>query len=455
MNEQKLCLHPAAFRFDLQRCLSPVPVPFNEVIEARTLNGNTYPSLQKAIEGVARELEGMCIGGMTFRGTVDSADALASAYAGAVGDFFYCTEDGMCYAWNGSAWSVSADAKKLPDGYVSPQKTSFITGRGYPDLMENVRILSGKLLNNLGGTEDNAEYDTTLDGIPVSPGLTYVFSVDGAPVSVDKVVFKTADNITTDDWEEMTGTYLSNQINVDTRIQAPENARYMFLSCHRGESTIADLVVQQAGNPQPTGTNYSLESYISVPHYVRSNLFGKVMMTLGDSLSEEGKWQEHVQRATGLQEIRNLAVGGTKINVFANAVNAQNLADTDIVFVMGLFNSAASAPGTPGDPASNAETASVCAGYKYIVEKLYSLNPSVRIVLASPHRPAADDVGEKAKAVGMVAAYYGIPFIDVYNEAGFNAFTDEKFLRDGIHSTDEGYAREAEVITGGLLRFLG
>ena len=79
----------------------------------------------------------------------------------------------------------------------------------------------------------------------------------------------------------------------------------------------------------------------------------------------------------------------------------------------------------------------------------------MRIVLASPHRPRADDVAEKAKAVGMVAAYYGIPFIDLYNTAGFNALTYDTFLRDAVHSSESGYEREAELIAGGLVRFFG
>lgn len=455
MSGNTVYIHPYVFRFDLQKCLSPVPVASNEVIEARTLNGNTYPSLREALETELKNLETMLIGGMVFKGTVDNAENLAAAYAGAAGDFFYCTADGLYYAWDGSGWAVSGDAGKIADGCITPQKTSFISGTGYPNLMEGVEIIFGKQLNSIGGLEDNEIYDTTLNGIPVVPGQTYCFSVAGTEMTVDKIVFKTADNITSSDWDDLTGSYISNQVNVQTSLQAPENAKYMFISLFRGENTLADLVVQQAHEPQPLGNNFSLARFIGVPHCVRSNLFDKKLMTLGDSLSEEGKWQAYVRNATGLSEIKNLAVGGTKINVFANAVNSQNIADVDVVFVMGLFNSAASAPGSLSDPASNAENASVCAGYKYIVEKLYSLKPSVHIVLASPHRPAADDVGEKAKAVGMVAAYYGIPFIDVYNEAGFNAFTADRFLRDGIHSTDEGYEREAEVIAGGLLRFFG
>ena len=455
MTKRAVYMHPAALCFDLKRCLSPVPVASGEVVDARTLNGHRYPTLRDALEGELSALAAEKIGNMRFKGAVDGVEDLDEEYAGDAGDYFYCTDDGKYYAWKGDAWAVCGDAARIANGSVTPRKTTFITGGGFPNLMEGISIAADKQLNNIGNMDDSAGYDTTLNGIPVSAGLTYCFSVDGQSELIAKIVFKTADNITATDWDEVNGTYISNSVNVNGSIVAPASAKYMFISFYRATHTLADLVVQQADEPQPVADDLTLSRFVAVPQCVRSNLFGKTMMTLGDSLSEGGYWQSHVQKWTGLSAVKDLSAGGTKINVFANNVTSQNIADVDIVFVMGLFNSTGSAPGSPGDEPSNAENASVCAGYKYIVEKLYSLKPSVRIVLASPHRPRADDVAEKAKAVGMVAAYYGIPFIDLYNTAGFNALTYDTFLRDAVHSSESGYEREAELIAGGLVRFFG
>ena len=121
---------------------------------------------------------------------------------------------------------------------------------------------------------------------------------------------------------------------------------------------------------------------------------------------------------------------------------------------MGLFNSTNSVPGTVADEASNAENASVCAGYKYLVERIRTLKPTVKIVLASPHRPKPDDVAAKAAAVGQVAEYYGLPFIDLYNEAGFTSETFDLYLVDDVHSSMAGYEQEAKVIQRYLIDIL-
>ncbi|MBQ9081134.1 MAG: SGNH/GDSL hydrolase family protein [Clostridia bacterium] len=463
MTSRAVYLHRNEFHFDLQKCLSPTPTVSNEVVHARMLNGKTYTSLQTAIESELKALKKLMAGGLNFIDRVESSLDLPQAYSGKQGDCYYCVKDALYYAWNGTGWFVCGDASKIADGSVTPIKTSFITGSGYPNLFENNSILRNKLLNNIGGTDDNGDFDTNLYGIPVTENCVYSCSINGQSVYIAKVVFKTADNITATEWNEVNGTFISVEINTGfNSITAPANAKYMFLSItHHDQSISGDfsqLVVQKSQTPQPISDAFALSTDVAVPQCLKSNLCGLTMMTLGDSLSEGGYWQEYVKDYTGLGEIKNLAVGGTKINVFADAVTPENIANVDIVFVMGLFNSAASQPGTVADAPSKEENASVCAGYKYIVERLYSLKPSLKIVLASPHRPQANDVGEKAKAVGAVAAYYGIPFIDLYNTAGFNDFTYSLYLRDNVHSSHGrggGYEQEAKVIAGGLIQYFG
>ena len=79
----------------------------------------------------------------------------------------------------------------------------------------------------------------------------------------------------------------------------------------------------------------------------------------------------------------------------------------------------------------------------------------MKIVLASPHRPRADDVEAKAEAVEAVAEYYGLVYIDLYHEAWGNIEEEyDLYLRDTVHSTDAGYRREADVIAPYLVQEL-
>ena len=309
------------------------------------------------------------------------------------------------------------------------------------NLIKDYTLLEGRHLNNVGSTDPNADYTTLATGISVEAGKTYCFLYDGQVHDVSKVVYKTIpDQLTVDEWDpECVIGYIDL---ASMPLTVPEGASYVFVSMYNeytadwGDWTGLELVEVERATP------------------ALADLSGYTMLTLGDSLSESGDWQDYVQRDIYLS-YENLAIGGTKINVFAEKVTEATLEGIDLVFVMGLFNSTGSVPGSMEDEPSNAENASVCAGYKYIVEKVRGLDGDVKIVLASPHRPRADDVAEKAAAVGEVAEYYGLLFIDLYNEAWGNSEEEyDLYLKDTVHSTSAGYKREAEVIAPYLVEEL-
>lgn len=309
------------------------------------------------------------------------------------------------------------------------------------NLIKDYTLLTGRNLNNVGSTDPDGNYTVLEKGIAVEAGKTYCFLYDGEPIIISKHAYMTkGDLVGTDEWdpERVIGT----EVNVPNPFTVPEGASYVFISMFNeytaewGDWTGLELVEAERATPS------------------LADLSDYTMLTLGDSLSESGQWQNYVYRDTYLN-YENLAVGGTKINVFAENVTEETLEGIDLVFVMGLFNSTSSVPGSIEDEASNAENASVCAGYKYIVEKIRGFSPLMKIVLASPHRPRADDVEAKAEAVEAVAEYYGLVYIDLYHEAWGNIEEEyDLYLRDTVHSTDAGYRREADVIAPYLVQEL-
>ena len=183
-------------------------------------------------------------------------------------------------------------------------------------------------------------------------------------------------------------------------------------------------------------------------------------MTLGDSLTELGLWQSYVAGKLGVREIVNLGVGGITVNRFIENVTSENLSDVDFVTMMGFFNSntLGCVAGDITDEPSNEPTSSIIAQYKFNIEKILQLNPKVRIVIMSPHRPRANDSLDKVEALEKVAKCYGLPFIDIYNEGGFNTLTYSQYLVDDVHSSpykNGGYHKESELITGKLISYFG
>ena len=56
-----------------------------------------------------------------------------------------------------------------------------------------------------------------------------------------------------------------------------------------------------------------------------------------------------------------------------------------------------------------------------------------------------------AKAVKNVAAFYGLPCIDLHSKVGWNNSNGSCYLKDGIHpNTTIGYPRISEVVLGEL-----
>ncbi|WP_294131756.1 GDSL-type esterase/lipase family protein [uncultured Clostridium sp.] len=189
----------------------------------------------------------------------------------------------------------------------------------------------------------------------------------------------------------------------------------------------------------------------------KSNLHGKIGMSLGDSLSALGVWQELVSEDLGIKSWVNLAVGGQRVSKFAENVTSENLKDVDFVTVMGYFNSYDCPAGSSEDLASNGDTDSIWSNYKYIINKLKTLKPSVDIIIMSAHKPAPpNNTDSRAELVKQIAKYYSLPFIDIHNDGGFNEYTYSIYMyEDKIHSTDLGYEKEAKLISGELRRIFG
>ena len=293
---------------------------------------------------------------------------------------------------------------------------------------QSIEIMENTQLNGLGWYEDYQGRFTIKTHIPVSEGETYSFALDDFPIKPVYVSIKKNDSL-----------YDYDQSNLLTRAIYPEKitinsgGKYMFLTFDDVfKDDIARLVITN---------NCSSVTKIS------NALQNKKIMSLGDSLSEQGYWQNYMCGRLGAKDYLNLAIGGKKVFEFIENVNSANITDIDIVTVMGFFNNGSNIAGNINDEKSNDSTSSVCSQYKYIIEYLYNLKNDIRIILLTPHRPRANDVIDKVNIVKQIGQLYGIPVVDVYNNAGFNDITYDLYLADAVHSNREGYKKEAEYIT--------
>ena len=212
-------------------------------------------------------------------------------------------------------------------------------------------------------------------------------------------------------------------------------------------------------------------------------LKGKKVFFLGDSITEghgtscEEKCYVSVFGALSGAEVKNYGIGGTRIarqrekseeekvdqDFVKRADEMEEGADAVVVF--GGTNDFGHGDAAIGDFDSR-DVYTFYGAMHVLCEKLLKKYPQARIVFLTPlHRLSEDDFvddwGHKkeknlagyVEIIKEVAAYYGLPVLDLFRESGLQPKVDiirEIYMPDGLHPSDEGAQRVAERIYGFL-----
>lgn len=190
---------------------------------------------------------------------------------------------------------------------------------------------------------------------------------------------------------------------------------------------------------EPIRIQYS--SIVDPPGGTQLLLYGKKVVTLGDSISNLGDegWQPMIKNLIGGTWVA-CARGSTPLSgstneyafwkdVRLNAVKAEN---PDILTILGGANDLTQNP-VIGDESNleDKDTDTFIGAYSYIINNLLTWKPSLKIIIMSTtwaHNDGADysdtvTYGDFAAACKTVAEYYHLPYVDLYNQSGFNKYT--------------------------------
>lgn len=167
-------------------------------------------------------------------------------------------------------------------------------------------------------------------------------------------------------------------------------------------------------------------------------LYGKTIAFFGDSITYNYIWEPYVLTDVGGTGV-NCGIGstplsGTDENAFwqTTRLDAVKAADPDVVTILGGANDLTMNP-VIGDDSNLADkdTDTFIGAYSYIINNLLTWKPSLKIIILSTtwaHNDGTDysqtvTYGDFAAACKQVAEYYHLPYVDLYNESGFNAYT--------------------------------
>ena len=192
-------------------------------------------------------------------------------------------------------------------------------------------------------------------------------------------------------------------------------------------------------------------------------LFSKLGV-LGDSLSNQEKWQSTACAIANISEWHKNAITGSWVADYGNATLTPFVSryldtpeDCDCITIMGGTNDANAQNGQNMGEVGVCNNNTFKGAYSTIIEGLLARNPGVRIMLITPPRSYTTEntINEKikpyAEATKEIAKYYGLPCLDLYNTLGINDKTFTYILYDNVHFSTEGGLRVGRLI-GNFIR---
>lgn len=195
-----------------------------------------------------------------------------------------------------------------------------------------------------------------------------------------------------------------------------------------------------------------------------SKLEGKKWTVIGDSrsITNGGKsYSEIISARTGAILNNKAVSGGTIMNsihypgVYRIGSNAVNNCAThnDIITIAGGVNDFQFERNNLGTPDDVGYDTSTLGAYNQMLIDLITAYPNARIFILLPIKIGTDATHggfvEWVDGIKQVASKYAIPTLDLYRNCGFTSEIQaqkELYINDGLHPTDLGHQRLANII---------
>lgn len=200
----------------------------------------------------------------------------------------------------------------------------------------------------------------------------------------------------------------------------------------------------------------------------------KRWISMGDSITNYGIYQNAVKNLLGIGTVDNFGVNGSTISAYQTTLNPMCLrvdtlpSNADVITVFGGTNDFGNLGGTPLGQLGDTDNKTFYGGVYDLITKLIIKYPNKKIGFITPlHRNnnnnnmlykdglKPNSLGFKleqyAKAIKEVCSMFSIPVLDLYETGGINELNVTVKTRDGLHPTDYELA---ETIATQIAKFI-
>ena len=349
------------------------------------------------------------------------------------------------------------EGNSLPLSYVaygtptnsSVSKTALEVARSVSDAtqpaMRNVfdlnRAVLNKAISAVNGAISSAENYFITGKIPVTPGGYFVSTYGPSQLC----------------FYDLSGAFVSGSTEYSSfgNKPVPVPAGVYFIQFQVSPLARLPALMISPGDTVPAGY---------IPFGGMSNKLpwqDKKLVILGDSISATGLYIPALLAGTGMSLLANHAKAGRPVREMGMTaagvvLTEADLANADLVFSLLATNDYGGnrALGTLADAYTGSVAATFYNDLFKLLTLLYTLKPTIRVVLCTPLKrgafenqpvyPAANAAGAKldqyAQAIIEVCSLFSVPVCDLYRDGGFNVLNLGAYTGDNLHPNAEGSA---------------
>lgn len=342
----------------------------------------------------------------------------------------------------------------------------------------------GYYINQTNGEETQYENWCCSDFIKIKPKKEYYcFSINSSNVysKSGNIYYAFYDT----NKKYITGNIFYN--NVDTILTNNENAKYIKISGYK--STFESFFVFGEKDKITFLEGKSKSDFLPFGNEIINEKKGfekKILMTYGDSITAQGKWQPYVVNNCGFYKHIKHGFPGDRLMRLACSDYIANLTeDFDILLIMAGTNDFGQDRiiGNPddinADGKDNSFSGSFYGGLNLLIQNIIKKFPEKRIVFITPvigkrkngesffnkkgsengiKNSNGNTIRDFSDAIINRCKYFGIPYIDLTSGCGWNEYNIQYFCQDEddnfIHPSENGAQRMASYISSQLKSML-